>query len=227
MSSMSLRPPTETERNQEATLYIGNIDDGVTDAMIWELMIQAGPVMNVHLPKNRITMAHQGFGFVEYATEKDAEYAANVMNQTRLFGKPIRVNKAAASKTKAIEVGAELFVGNLDPLVDEKMLFEVFSRFGHLVAPPKIARDDTMGSKGYGFVSFDSFDSSDAAIEAMNGQFLMNKACTVAYAFKKDGKGERHGDQAERLLADQAKKNNYSVQAAVLASAGLPPSFGY
>lgn len=46
----------------------------------------------------------------------------------------------------------------------------------------------------------------------MNHQFLMNKEISVSYAFKKDGKGERHGDQAERLLASQARKNNVQVQ---------------
>jgi splicing factor 3B subunit 4 len=30
-------------------------------------------------------------------------------------------------------------------------------------------------SKGFGFVSFDAFEAADAAIEAMNGQFLCNK----------------------------------------------------
>lgn len=73
----------------------------------------------------------------------------------------------------------------------------------------QIARDPSTGiSKGYGFVSYTDFESSDAAIESMNGQFLMNKAITVQYAFKKDGKGERHGTAAERLLAAQARKNN-------------------
>jgi len=42
----------------------------------------------------------------------------------------------------------------------------------------------------------------------MNNQFLMNKPITVQYAFKKEGKGERHGTPAERLLAAQARKNN-------------------
>lgn len=42
----------------------------------------------------------------------------------------------------------------------------------------------------------------------MNGQFLMNKQITVQYAFKKEGKGERHGTPAERLLTAQARKNN-------------------
>lgn len=42
----------------------------------------------------------------------------------------------------------------------------------------------------------------------MNGQYLMNKEVSVQYAYKKDGKGERHGDQAERMLAAQARKHN-------------------
>lgn len=41
----------------------------------------------------------------------------------------------------------------------------------------------------------------------MNGQYLMNKEISVQYAYKKDGKGERHGDQAERMLASQALKH--------------------
>lgn len=49
--------------------------------------------VNVHLPKDRISMTHQGFGFCEFLTEEDAEYACKIMNQIKLWGKPIRVNK--------------------------------------------------------------------------------------------------------------------------------------
>jgi RNA recognition motif-containing protein len=45
-------------------------------------------------------------------------------------------------------------------------------------------------SKGFGFVSFDCFEASDAAIEGMNGQYLSNRQITVSYAYKKDTKGE-------------------------------------
>ena len=65
-------------------------------------------------------------------------------------------------------------------------------------------RDPTTGnSKGFAFINFASFDASDAAIEAMNGQYLCNRPITISYAFKKDSKGERHGSAAERLLAAQ------------------------
>ncbi|KAI1175444.1 hypothetical protein F4777DRAFT_578941 [Nemania sp. FL0916] len=201
------------EQDKEATVYVGNIDERATDALVWELMVQAGPVVNVHLPKDRVTQSHQGFGFVEFNSEVDADYAAKIMNGIRLYGKALRVNKASADKQKPLEIGAELFIGNLDPMVDEKILYDTFGRFGTLIAPPKVARDDNGLSKGYGFVSYSSFEASDDAINNMNGQFLMNKDVSVQYAYKKDGKGERHGDKAERMLATQAKKHNVSIEA--------------
>ncbi|KAM0792217.1 Splicing factor 3B subunit 4 [Microbotryomycetes sp. NB124-2] len=213
--------PGGQDRNQDNTVYVGNLDDRVTDALVWELMLQAGPVVNVHLPKDRISMTHQGYGFCEFLTEEDADYACKIMNQIKMFGKPIRVNKASSDR-KQIDIGANLFVGNLDPNVDERMLFDTFMAFGTLTQPAKISRDPTTGaSKGYGFISFDSFEASDAAIESMNNQFLMNKPITVSYAFKKDGKGERHGTPAERLLAAQARKNN------ALPAAPPPPPPGF
>ncbi|KAI1853708.1 hypothetical protein JX265_003959 [Neoarthrinium moseri] len=208
------------EQDKEATVYVGNIDERATDALIWELMVQAGPVVNVHLPKDRVTQSHQGFGFVEFNGEVDADYAAKIMNGVRLYGKPLRVNKASADKQKPLEIGAELFIGNLDPMVDEKILYDTFSRFGTLTVPPKVARDDNGLSKGYGFVSYSSFDASDDAINNMNGQFLMNKDISVQYAYKKDGKGERHGDEAERMLAAEAKKHNVTIE-----TQPMPPAY--
>lgn len=127
------------EQDKEATVYVGNLDERATDTLIWELMIQAGRVRNVHLPKDRVTQTHQGFGFVEFMTEEDADYAAKIMNAVRLFGKPIRVNKASADKQKTVEIGAELFIGNLDTMVAEKDLYDTFSRFGPLVNIPKVS----------------------------------------------------------------------------------------
>ena len=41
-------------------------------------------------------MTHQGYGFCEFLTEEDAEYAYKIVNQIKLWGKPIRVNKVGA-----------------------------------------------------------------------------------------------------------------------------------
>jgi hypothetical protein len=59
------------------------------------------------------------------------------------------VNKAS-SHQKNLDVGANLFIGNLDPEIDEKLLYDTFSAFGVILQTPKIMRDpDTGNSKGY------------------------------------------------------------------------------
>lgn len=126
------------EQDKEATVYIGNLDERVSDSLVWELMLQAGRIVNVHLPKDRVTQSHQGYGFVEFISEEDAEYASRIMNGIRIYGKPIRVNKASADKQKAVEIGAELFIGNLDPMVTEQVLYDTFGRFGNLTSLPKV-----------------------------------------------------------------------------------------
>jgi splicing factor 3B subunit 4 len=93
---------------------VGGLDDQVNESLLWELFLQAGPVgtccaiasasvrvdewcggmsVNVFMPKDRVTSTHQSYGFVEFQSEDDADYAIKVMNMIRLFGKPIRVNK--------------------------------------------------------------------------------------------------------------------------------------
>lgn len=219
------------ENDKESTCYIGNLDERITDALVWELCIQAGPVVSVHLPKDRVTQTVQGYGFVEFRSEQDAEYACNILNGIRLHGKPIRVNKSNADKRGGENgagagqgVGAELFIGNLDQMADEKVLYDTFSRFGLFASAPKVARDDKFASKGYGFISYTDFEAADAAIEHMNGQYLMNKEITVQFAYKKDGQGVRHGDQAERAIAAAAKKHGVGVAPAVLPASLVGPT---
>lgn len=191
------------ERNQDATVYVGGLDEKVTEHLLAELFIQVGPVVNCHMPKDRVIQTHQGYGFVEFLSEEDADYAIKILNMIKLFGKPVRVNKAS-SHQKNLDVGANLFVGNLDPEIDEKLLYDTFTAFGVILQTPKIMRDpDTGNSKGFAFINYSSFEAADAALEAMNGQYLCNRPITISFAFKKDGKGERHGSAAERLLAAQ------------------------
>ena len=127
----------------------------MSDEIVWELFLQVGPVgtlwvqrdelahhtsprtVNVYMPKDRVTNQHQGYGFVEFKTEDDADYvcvvgavmyrytlattqALKVLNMIKLHGKPIRVNKASQDK-QHMNIGANLFIGNLDPDVDEKV----------------------------------------------------------------------------------------------------------
>lgn len=214
------------ERNQEATVYVGNLDSKMNEDLVWELFLQCGPIVNVHIPRDKVTNEHQSYGFVEFKSEEDADYAIKILHMVKCFGKPIKVNKATQDK-RTQEVGANIFVGNIHEDVDEKMLRDVFSSFG-IVLSTKIMRDpETSVSKRYGFVSYDNFDSSDAAINSMNGQYLCGKPIDVSYAYKKDtSTGEKHGSMAERVLAYNRPNSNTilsNASQAAASTAGVKP----
>lgn len=78
---------------------------------------------------------------------------------------------------------------------------------------------ETGNPKGYAFIDYSGFEASDAAIEAMNGQYLMNRPLSVSYALKKDGSGERHGTPAERLLAAQLRQGQHDRPHTMFAEA--------
>lgn len=209
-------------KNQDATCYVGNLDPACDESLLVELFTQIGRVLSVHMPKDKLTNSHNGYGFVEFADTTDAEYAMQIMNMIKLFNRPIKVSKSSFDKktgVNALDVGANLFIGNLDPVdVDEKLLYDTFSSFGTIIKPPRIMRDEmTNQSKGYGFVSYDSFEASDMAIECMHNQYLCNRQILVQYAFKKATgseetgvmKGERHGSRAERMLAANNPMRKY------------------
>mmetsp|Transcript_31165 Transcript_31165/g.47063 ORF Transcript_31165/g.47063 Transcript_31165/m.47063 type:complete len:232 (-) Transcript_31165:55-750(-) len=208
------------ERNQEATIHVSNIDPKIDEELVMELFSQAGPVASVHMPRDKLSNAHQGYGFVEMKNEEDADYALRILGVTKLFGKPIRCSKSSHDK-KTHEIGANLFIGNLEPEVDEKMLYDTFNSFGILLFA-KIMRDpDTGESRGFGFISYDNFEASDEALAKMNGQFLANRPISVSYAYKKETKGERHGSAAERLLA--ASRPSEGPKSAIVPTSVMPP----
>ncbi|XP_049850586.1 splicing factor 3B subunit 4-like [Schistocerca gregaria] len=191
------------ERNHDHTIHVSGLDPNVNEALLWELMVQAGPVVSVYIPRDKLTKEHSGYGFVEFQSEVDVQYAIKIMEEVPLYNKKLYINLSGRDK-KTFGIGANLYIGHLDPSVDDKQLTDTFQAFGPLIGPSKIVRDEVTGqSKGYAFVYYDSFEASDAAIAAMNNQFFGNKRIVVTYAFKKDKPGERHGDAAERLLASK------------------------
>ncbi|KAA0158856.1 hypothetical protein FNF31_05149 [Cafeteria roenbergensis] len=190
-----------SQRNQDATCFVGSLADEVDEELLWELFTQVGAVVDVSMPKDSVTGEHRGFAFVEMRSALDAEYACRTLGMLRLCGKPIRVDRSSSSKEQA-GVGAKLYVGGLSPEVDEKLLHDTFAAFGMVSGQPRVQHDaETGAAKGFGFVEFDSFEAADRAIEAMNGQYLAGRPLTIQYAFKRDEPGVRHGTHAERVMA--------------------------
>ncbi|CAK9439574.1 uncharacterized protein LODBEIA_P36740 [Lodderomyces beijingensis] len=225
---------SDSDRNSNASLYFGNLDPQCSEILMYELFLQFGPIKNINMPKDRVHKSHQGYGFVEFKNAEDAKYTEDILRGVRLFGKLLKLKKldtrtpvqtqqnrsigtfvntrSELLSDKYVDVGARIFISNLNPLIDEQFLLQTFSGFGTVIKQPEIRRDPEGKSMGHAFVTFSDFDASDRAIEKMNNSVLMNSKVSAAYAFKEQagtkGKRLRHGDEAERILAESAKRNN-------------------
>lgn len=188
--------------NHDATLYVGNLSEQVTEDILLELFIQFGPVHRVVIPRDHMTLRGYGYGFVEYRTVDDAKYASSILDGIRLFGNPLQTGPASQTSEEQLDVGAKLYVGNLAPDVNDATLQHMFSPFGTLLNCRVVIDPGTGKSRGHGFVSYDTFEAADEARMKLNGQFVCNQPITVIYAHKTESKsGESHGDKSERLVA--------------------------
>ena len=151
-------------------MYVGNLDKQATEELVWELMVQAGPVLNLIMPRDKVTTENQHYAFCEFATPEDADYAIRVLNTVKLFGKMLRISRARQEDRDTRDAQgwqAKVFIGNLDHNADEPMLSEIFNSFGALLSVAVLRDAETGASRGSAFLNYDSFESADAAINAM------------------------------------------------------------
>jgi RNA recognition motif-containing protein len=78
----------------ESKLYVGNLPYDVTEDDLRGLFAQAGEVKEVALITDRATGRSKGFGFVEMATQADAEKAIQTLNNHDLGGRALKVTMA-------------------------------------------------------------------------------------------------------------------------------------
>jgi RNA recognition motif. (a.k.a. RRM, RBD, or RNP domain) len=59
---------------------IGNLDERVSEKVLYEIMIQAGRLVDLHIPRDKETNKHKGYAFAEYESPEIADYAIRLFN---------------------------------------------------------------------------------------------------------------------------------------------------
>jgi RNA recognition motif-containing protein len=75
-------------------LYIGNLAFQATETDLKELFAQAGLCESVAIITDRDSGQSRGFGFVEMASNDDAQKAIGMFNGQDLKGRALKVNEA-------------------------------------------------------------------------------------------------------------------------------------
>jgi RNA recognition motif-containing protein len=75
-------------------LYVGNLPFKTREEDLQALFQQAGAVQSVNIIRDRISGRSRGFGFVEMASDTDAQKAIEMLNGHNMENRSIIVNEA-------------------------------------------------------------------------------------------------------------------------------------
>ncbi len=79
-------------------LYVGNLSKQVNDSQLNELATPYGKILSANVATERNSGESKGFGFVEFATDAEANAAITGLNGREVNGQALKVNESKPRK---------------------------------------------------------------------------------------------------------------------------------
>ncbi|KAI8472972.1 MAG: polyadenylate-binding protein 4 [Monoraphidium minutum] len=197
---------TTTQPTTNSSLYVGDLDRDATEASLFELFSQVGPVASIRVCRDAVTRRSLGYAYVNYNSALDpqaAERALETLNYHVVSGRPIRIMWSHRDPAFRKSGVGNIFIKNLDKSIDNKALHDTFSQFGNILSC-KVAADMAGNSRGYAFVHYETDEAAQLAIDKVNGMQLADKIVYVGPFLKRV---ERGGDGREERFTNVYIKN--------------------
>ncbi len=84
-----------------AKLYVGNLSFNTTETDLQDLFAGVGPVQEVIIMQDRMTMKSRGFGFVTMVENADAQKAIDKFHGQQVDGRALTVNEARPKEERS------------------------------------------------------------------------------------------------------------------------------
>ncbi|CAN9198083.1 unnamed protein product [Alternaria alternata] len=97
----------------KATVFVGGLDQAVTQQTLFHAFLPFGDIVEVNLPKPENQSQgdqHRGFGYVEFETATDATDAIDNMDRSELYGSVIKVAAAKPQKDANEGLGSKIAI---------------------------------------------------------------------------------------------------------------------
>lgn len=193
-----------------ASLYVGELEPSVTEAMLFELFSQIGAVASIRVCRDAVTRRSLGYAYVNYNATPDGEKALEELNYTLIKGRPCRIMWSQRDPALRKTGQGNVFIKNLDVAIDNKALHDTFAAFGNILSC-KVAQDEHGNSKGYGFVHYETDESAQQAIKHVNGMLLNEKKVYVGHHIPKKDRQSKFEEMKANFTNVYVKNINNEV----------------
>ncbi|XP_021892421.1 33 kDa ribonucleoprotein, chloroplastic-like [Carica papaya] len=165
-------------------LYVGNLPYAMTSSQVAEYFGEAGDVVSVEIVYDRVTDRSRGFAFVTMGSNEEAKEAIRMFDGSQMGGRTVRVNfpevprggerevmgpKIRSGYKGFVDSPYKIYAGNLGWGLTSQGLRDAFADQPGLMSAKVIYDRNSGRSRGFGFVSFESEEDLQAALNAMNG----------------------------------------------------------
>lgn len=203
-----------------ASLYVGDLTPEVTEALLFEIFREVGPVISIRVCRDTFTRRSLGYSYVNFQNTTDAERALDTLNYAAVRGKPMRIMWSHRDPSIRKSGIGNIYIKNLDKTIDSKTLYDTFSAFGNILSC-KVVTDDKGSSKGFGFVHYETQEAADQAIAKVNNMQLGEKVVHVTQ-FRRKTERFRTGDADIRFTNVYVKNLDESINEQQLQDAFSP-----
>ncbi|KAJ6778544.1 RNA-BINDING PROTEIN CP33 CHLOROPLASTIC [Salix koriyanagi] len=200
---------------KEGKLYVGNLPYSMASSELAEVFGEAGRVFSAEVIFDRVTDRSRGFGFVTMETVEEAKEAIRMFNGSEVGGRALRVNfpevprggereimgpRIRSGYKGFIDSEHKIYAGNLGWRLTSEGLRDAFANQPGLLSAKVIYERETGKSRGFGFVSFESAENAEDALEAMNGVEVEGRPFAIESGWRKilpsSSSGKQHRKQS-------------------------------
>lgn len=190
--------------NSDCTVYVSELDKATAEHDLYNFFAQIGPVQSVKIVKDQFSKRPLGYAYVNFQQQDHAK-AALALDLKLIRGKPCRVKPFQKDPTNTHHTKTKIFVSNLLSSITDKELTDLFSPYGTIVScfiPIDVTKNKP---RGFAHIQYDTPESAEKAIEALNGREFQGNKLYVKHHFSKY-------DKAANIVEHKANFTNIYIK---------------